>query len=352
MRAMLLIISLQLCLTAIAHGDEKKPAGEVYQERLEFDPVKNEWVAIAPPIAGTQEGDLALARLYLARNEFKKARKAFKQWRAMYPQSPQWPEALLYAAEVEISAEDAKPKSGDLVQAYKWLQEITTGWPGTETSDRAMRKTLIVAEMLLFKGRKQKVWGGTLWLSGKEEAIQMLDRIIDDYARESPIAEQALRLKADYHFGAGEFEEAEKAYARLMRDFPRGRYAKISLLRAGQSAFAQFPGVYFDDADLLEADVYLADFSKKYPGDAENNNGPELLGRIRESRAEKDFRVAQYYERVHKINPAAFYYRAVDRNYPGTTWAVQAHQRLIDIGGLPADSQPASEQAAAAHPDD
>jgi outer membrane protein assembly factor BamD (BamD/ComL family) len=340
MRSVLIIITFLGCLPSIALGADKKDNEDIYQERLEFDPATNKWVAIAPPIPGTQEGDLALARLYLARNKYKLARKSFKQWRAMYPQSPHWPDALLYSAETEIAAEDAKPKSGDLIKAYKWLQDIITGWPGTENSDRAMRKTLIIAEMLLFKDRKQKVWGGMFWLSGKDEALQMLDRIIDDYARETPIAEQALRLKADYHYGAGEFEEAEKAYARLMRDFPRGRYAKISLLRAGQSAFAQFPGVYFDDADLLEADVYLGDFSKKYPGDAENNNVPELQSRIRESRAEKDFRVAQYYERVHKMDPAAYYYRAVDRNYPGTTWAAQAHQRLIDIGGLPADTQP------------
>ena len=321
-------------------ADPKPDEELIYQERLEFDPVTNQWVAIAPPIPGTEEGDLALARLYLARNDFKEARKAFKEWRQKYPDSPKWPEALFYSAETEIAADDAKPKGGDLVQAYKWLQEVITGWPGTELADRSLRKTLVIAEMLLFKNRKQKVWKGTFWLSGKEEALQMLDRVIDDYARETPIAEQALRLKADYFYQAGEFDEAEKAYARLMRDFPRGRYAKFALLRAGQSAFAQFPGVEFDDADLLEADVYLEDFDKKYPVDAQQNNVPELLTGIRDSRAEKDFRVAKYYERVRQIDAAAFYYRVVDQSYPGTPWAAQAHQRLIDIGVIPTDTQP------------
>jgi len=61
-------------------------------------------------------------------------------------------------------------------------------------ADRAIRKEMIIAEMLLFKGRKQKIWKGMLWLSGKEEALQMLDRIIDEWARDTPVAEQAHRL--------------------------------------------------------------------------------------------------------------------------------------------------------------
>ncbi|GJQ25875.1 MAG: hypothetical protein HBSAPP02_09070 [Phycisphaerae bacterium] len=311
----------------------------LYQERLEYDPATGKWIAIAPPIPGTEDGDLALARFLLARNKYAKARKAFAAWMKAYPESPKWPEALLYAAETEISAEDEKPKAGDLIQAYEWLKEIVEGWPGTESADRALRKHLIIAEMLLFKDRKQKIWKGTLHLSAREEALQMLDRVIDDYARETPIAEQALRLKADYHYQAGEFEEAEEAYARLLRDFARGRYAKISLLRCGESAYARFPGVEFDDADLLEAEVYLQDFRAKYPKDAEESIVPQALARIRDSRAEKDFRVAQWYERIRRINAAAYYYRTVDRNYPDTTWGAQAHARLIAIGAIEPDEE-------------
>lgn len=162
----------------------------------------------------------------------------------------------------------------------------------------------------------------------------MLDRIIDDRARDTPIAEQALRLKADYHYANGEFEEAEQDYARLMRDYPRGKYAKFSLLRAGESALARFPGVDFDDADLLEAEVYLKDYQNKYPQEAADAMVPQLLTRVDESRAEKEYRVAQYYERTNEIDAAAFYYRLVSRDWEATTWGAQARQRLVDIGAV------------------
>jgi len=340
-----------LLLAAITAGTAADPP-ETFQERLEYDAESGEWIETAAPIPGTEEGDLALARSLVAREEFKDARKAFKAWFKTWPESAHWPEALFYAAENEVSAEDAKPKQGDLIKAYEWLEELLDGWPGTELSDRAIRKELIIAEMLLFKERKQKLWKGVLWLSGEEEALTMLDRIIDDRARDTPVAEQALRLKADYHYVNGDFEEAEEAYARLMRDYARGRYSKFALLRAGESALARFPGVDFDDADLLEAEVYLKDYRQKYPAEAGEYMVPQLLSRIEESRAEKDFRVAQYYRRVGQIDAAVFYYRMIERDWSATTWGGLAHQQLIELGAIepeiPADAVSAVDAAPAA----
>jgi outer membrane protein assembly factor BamD (BamD/ComL family) len=310
-------------------GDE-----ETYRERLEYNPATGQWVELAPPVPGTEEGDLAIARALLAKAEFKKARKAFAQWFKTYPDSARRPEALFYAAETEVSADDTKPRGGDLIQAYDWLQELIQGWPGSELADRALRKELIIAEMILFKGRKQKVWKGTLWLSATEEALHMLDKIIDDQARDTPVAEQALRLKADYHYQAGEFEEAELAYARLQRDFPRGRYHKIAALRSGESALARFPGVEFDEADLLEAELYLQDFQQKFPQDADPYGVPQKLVNIRERRAEKDYVIGRYYERVKKYDAAIYYYRQIEKNYGATTWAIQARNRLIALGAM------------------
>lgn len=329
-------ILIVLAAVATARAADDKPT---YHERLEYDAAKGQWIEIAPPIPGTEDGDLALARSLLAQCEYKAARKAFDEWFETYPESTLRPEALFYAAENEVSAEDTKPKSGDLMQAHRWLEEVLDGWPGTDIADRALRKELIIAEMLLFKDRRQRVWK-VMWLSAEEEALTILDRIIDERARETPIAEQALRLKADYHYISGNFEEAETAYARLMRDFPRGRYQKFAMLRAGESALARFPGVEFDDADLLEAEVYLKDFAQKYPKDAGAQQVPQTLARVSDQRAEKEFRVAQYYERTKQIDAAAYYYRLVEKDWSATTWAFEARNRLIAMGAMepPAES--------------
>jgi outer membrane protein assembly factor BamD (BamD/ComL family) len=350
LRGSLLGFFILLTLACAASAQDND---QTYHERLEFDPATGDWVEIAPPIPGTEEGDLALARSLLARGQYKKARKAFAEWMKTYPESTHWPEGLFYAAEAEVTAEELKPKQGDVIKAYTWLEELVKGWPGTELSARAIRKEMIIAELLLFKERKQKVWKGMLWLSGTEEALQMLDRIIDDYARETPTAEQALRMKADYHYLNGEFQEAELAYARLVRDFPRGRYHKIAMLRSGQSALARFHGVQFDDADLLEAEVYLADFQQRYPRESADSGVPQIVSNIHERRAEKDFLVGRYYERVKVPDAAIFYYRQVENNWPATIWATEARGRLVALGAVPLEVTPEEmgEQAPAPSPE-
>jgi len=303
-----------------------------YNERLEYDVTTGTWVEIPPPVPGTDAGDLAIARALLAKNEYGDARDAFDDWFDTYPESSLRDEALFYAAETEIAAEDANPKSGDLIQAHEWLEEVTEAWPGSDISDRALRRQLIIAEMLLFKDRKQRMLKGTLWLTAEEEALQILSKITDEWANGKPVAEQALRLKGDYHYQNGEFEEAELTYARLMREFPRGRYRKISLLRSGQSALARFPGVEFDDADLLEADVYFRDFQTQYATEAEAYRVPQTLQRIQDSLAHKEFTVASFYEHTRRLDSAAYYYRYIIDSWPESTWAAQSRERLVAIG--------------------
>lgn len=331
---MIRMLVLAFC-TAVAFSPAitlAQAGDQAYYERLEFDPETGEWRELAPPIPGTDGGDLALARSLLARGEFKEARKAFEKWFKTWPDSDLRAEALFYAAETEVSYEDADRKSGDLIKAYEWLEELLEAWPGTELADRAMRKELIIAEMLLFKDRKVRKLKGMLWLSGEDEAIDMLNRLTDYWAPNTPLAEQALRVKADYHFINGEYEEAELAYARLMREYERGKHRKVAMLRAGQSALARFPGVEFDDADLLEAEVYFNDFRRNYPQEAAEYQVPQTLDRITESLAQKEYTVGRFYERIRKVDAAAFYYRYVVATFPGTTWAGQAEGRLVALG--------------------
>ena len=343
----LIVVFIVLAQPSVVIGQEE---GEVYHERLEYDAATGQWIEIAPPIPGTDGGDLALARFMLARGEYKKARKAFKLWFKMYPDSSLRPQGLFYSAQTEVLAEESRRKGGDLIGAYEWLEELLEGWPGTELADRALRKELIIAEMLLFKHRKQKLWRGMLWLSATEEALDILNRIIDLWAPGKPVAEQALRRKADYHYINGEFEEAELAFSRLMRDFPRGKYHKIAMLRSGQSALARFPGVRFDEADLLEAEVYLKDFHERYPQEAAEYRVPQMLSRISESRAQKEYTIGQYYERTRAIDAAVYYYRWIVSQYPATTWAAEAQNRLVALGAAELAAAEAGVQAAAFTP--
>ncbi len=313
----------------VSLGQTARPRGQ-----LRYDPETKDWIEAAPAETGTPEGDLQIARDLLARRKYASARRAFALWRKEHPDSDLWPEALFAAADVEVYA-TAERRRNDLWRAYEWYEEIINGWAGTELADRAIRREIVVCEMFLFRGGKRRVFKGLLHVSAQEEALEGLNRIIDQHAPGTPLAEQALRMAADYHFGRGEFEESERAYARLARDFPRGQYERLALERAAASVLASFAGIEHDDAPLLEAEERYEQYAERFPKAAEEQGVPQTLEGIRNSRAQKEFTIGKYYERARRPSAAAYYYHYVRAAWPETIWAAQAGGRLEALGFEP-----------------
>ena len=132
-------------------------------------------------------------------------------------------------------------------------------------------------------------------------------------------------------------ENAKQEYAYLASEYPNGRYARFAMLRGAESAEALFPGIKFDDQPLIEADVLYRRVQDAYPTYARRESVSERLVSIRETRAAKEVDIARWYARAGVPDSAAFYYRLVVRDWPGTLAALDAERELIDLGfGAPA----------------
>lgn len=316
-----------MLLQSVAMAAKKQPI-EQYAERLTYDPQTGEWLELAPADPSTPEGQLELARAILARGdssrEFRRARKLLKKWVQNNYDSPRYAEGLYYYADAEFQL-------GYFMKSYELYERLLDDYGATELAERAFRNELVIAEVFL-SGRWRKVWRGLIRLPAYDEALDILERIATNRAPGTPIAEMAIKTKADYYYGKGDFSDAEQEYARLAREFPRSRYVRLALLRSAQAAFAGFHGVRFDDGSLVEAEERFEQFRSKYPRAAEEENVPLLLEQIRNMRAHKEYTIGLYYQRTKHPTAAAYYYRCVMRYWPDTTWASMAEQRLANLG--------------------
>jgi len=316
-----LLVGLVLA-TAIAA--EERP---VHREKVEYDASASAWVAQSPPVPGTPEGDLRLARGAFAEGDLREAGRRIGEWIRTYGQGHElYPQAAILRAEVEISRRD-------YYKAHKHLQQFLNEYAGTELVVRAAELEFVIAEVFL-SGTRRKFLGLRI-LKADDIAISILDDLTTNYP-EANLAERAVKTKADYYYRQGEFSLAEMEYAQIVKDFPRSRYVRYAMRRSADAALASFNGIQFDDAPLIEAEERYRDYLVGYPGSGEQEGVGLILQDIRSQRAAKEFEIGRYYERTGHNRAAAFYYRSTVDNWADTIAASRAQERLARLA--PEDS--------------
>jgi len=302
-------------------------------EQLIYDPVQDRWVRAPEPVPGTEDGDLGIARQWLAREDYRTARKALKRWISRYgAASSRYPEALYLLATAELEL-------GEYHAANKGYERLLNDYPGSPYAERALEGRFRVAEQYLAGKRRKAMWG-LLRIKDREGGLKILDDIIVNYP-DTPLAEKAQLAKADYYYERHEFELAEDEYARFAHNFPRSRYQAKALLWSAYAALASFPGIDFDETSLLAAKERFEAFLRAYPDQARQFEVPVLLEQIANTRADKTVAIARFYERTGAPQAARYYYRATITRWPEAPAAAEARARLAALG-MPVEQAPTS----------
>lgn len=293
-------------------------------ERLTYDEKSGQWLITPAPSPGTEDGDLDIARQWLAREDYETAAKVMKAWMKQYGQeSPRYPEALYVQGSAFLGKNDYR-------SAHETFQILLNDYPGSEYAERALKADFTIGEQYL-AGKKRKALWGLLRVKDREGGVKIMDDMVANYS-DTPLAEMAQMSKADYYYARGEFELAEDEYATFATMFPNSGWRARALMLSAMSALASFPGVRFDDAGLIEAQERFREFRREYPQAAERDNVPLLMDEIAAKRAEKIYTVGQFYDKSRDFKTAAYYYRAAANSWPGTPAAVRAEARLIELG--------------------
>lgn len=321
------------CLVTLgisAFGPIESPAGEVpvppkrHAEHLVFNERTGEWEHGVEPVPGTEDGDLDIARQWLARGEYKTSCKITKDWLKQYGNdAPRYPEALYLHGTAYL-------EQGLYRQAHKAYQELLNNYPGSEFAESALSQEFRIAEQYM-AGKRKRIWGGLLWFKDREGGIAIMDDMVANYS-DTPLAEMAQMAKADYYFTRGELDLAESEYATFARDYPRSRWHARALLMSARCAQGRFPGIKFDEAPLIEAEERYRQYQREYPAAAQRDEVSTTLEQIAATRADKTLDIGKFYQKTEKFQAARFYYRETIVRWPKTPAAIEARNRLAAIG--------------------
>lgn len=338
------LLNLFLCgmfAVALCQADPPAGAGEPPSDRaeqLEFDPKTGEWIEIEPPQPGTPVGDLAIARRHLTDGHASRSRRALKKWFKVHGED----HALAREARLQLAATRLADRK--YYQAHKIVASIAAEFGTDDITIQAVEMDFVIAEVFL-SGTKRK-WAGMRIAPARDLGIKILDHIVANYP-DTSLAQNALKTKADYYYQRGDFDLAEDEYNQLVFMFPRSQWLLEASLRRAQATLAQYGGTKFDDAALIEAEEQFLMFRNSFPRAIGTHDIDLTLEDIRNTRADKEYSIGEYYDRVGQADAAVFYFRSVLENWPGTVAATRAQ---VALGGsdlwdtapanLPAQQEP------------
>lgn len=308
-------------------------------EQLEFDPQTGKWLEIEPPQPGTPVGDLAIARRHLTDGQTSRSRKALKKWFKIHGTN----HAL--AREVRLQLAATRLADRKYYEAHKIVASIAAEFGTDDITIQAVEMDFVIAEVFL-SGTKRK-WVGMRIAPAQDLGIKILDNIVANYP-DTSLAQQALKTKADYYYQRGDFDLAEDEYYQLVFLFPRSQWLLEATLRRAQATLAQYGGTKFDDAALIEAEERFLMFRESFPRAVGAHDIDLTLEDIRNTRAQKEYSIGEYYDRVGQAEAAVFYFQSVLEHWPGTVAAIRAQVALGESGSW--DAAPADLSAQQAPP--
>jgi outer membrane protein assembly factor BamD len=300
------------------------------QGQNEYELLGEKWTPAAAPAEGTPEGEIALIRRHVARNEHGKAVRAVKKFLKRYPASDLTEEAMLLAGEAELDREH-------YFQAYEWYEKQLDQYPSGQYSDRALAREYSIAEAFL--AGKKRIVLGFIRLPAQDEGVEILTRVAE-HAPGTDLAQRALLTIGDYYFGDRQWLQATEAYDNYVAIFPDGNQLRYALLQGARATYRQYRGPRYDETPLLDARQRFDAFQSLYPQAAQAADVAQTLDTIENQLAQKQLHIARFYARTDKPQGARFYYNRVIELYPDTPAAAEASQQLAQMGPAPQPAMP------------
>jgi outer membrane protein assembly factor BamD (BamD/ComL family) len=174
-------------------------------------------------------------------------------------------------------------------------------------------------------------------------ALESLQRV-HTHDITGPTADKAIFWCGYVNFIRGNFSEADQFFSQMVEMHPDSPLRPQAIALAIQSKNNATGGASYDGRKCAEALRLVNVAEATVPELANDPDAAEKLTRakfaIRAQQAEKDFMMADYYQRTCHPGSAVFYYELVRRRYAGTRYADLATERQARLVKMMQDGHP------------
>lgn len=265
---------------------------------------------------------------------FSEAANDFRMASAMWPDSAIEEDALYFEGESYFFADR-------YVQANRAFEKLIARYSGTKHLDMAENRRYAVAIYWL----QLSETGSSLSLSDPKrpksglarEARRVLHRIrIDDPT--GKLADDATLTLAKAFMREKRHYEAADTLEDLRKNYPGSKHQFDAHMLELEARLSGYQGKSYDDTPLRKADEILKSIVRQFPKQSKENIDylDQQSTSIQNLLAERDYGMAQYFEKRGENLAAKYHYEKVAERFAGSSIESQVRERIAEVEQLPA----------------
>jgi outer membrane protein assembly factor BamD (BamD/ComL family) len=218
----------------------------------------------------------------------------------------------------------------DWARAAKEYEKFLNNYPDSELYQAALERRYDIATGFIH-GQKRKVFK-IFRFPAYSQGVDMI-REVSDRAGDSPISQRALETLATRQTEKEKYLDAYETWAEMASKWPTGETGQQTQFGMAYSLHSAYKGPRYDAAVLASAKSYYQNIIARYPNEAQEAQIEDKIQLVDQQMAYKQYNIALFYERTDRPEAAKIYFKRVIDEYPGTTAARLAQEKMAFITG-------------------
>jgi len=281
----------------------------------------------------TAELQVEYTRSLVLNGDLSKAMNETDKFSKFYPDTD-------FADDNQFLRGEIKLARKEYVDAAEEFQQVISMYPESPLYDQVISNQYEIGDTLYEKGRLkiQRASEGFRPLRGLnrfnpfkrrplKKAIDVYTIVIDNQPFTAEAAEAQYKTGLCY-FTREEYLEAGFEFRRVIEDYGNSKWVREAYFHLTRSYEEAALSPDYDQAPSNLAITSIAQFRRRYPGDARVAERREVSEEMRERIAEQRYRTAKFYEKRVHLDSARLYYEIVASKFEGTKAAEKAEKWL------------------------
>ena len=216
-------------------------------------------------------------------------------------------------------------EKGDYLKAFRCYKRLVETYPQSERFGEVIEREFRIGNLFL-SGKKAK-FAGLEILPSLPRAAEVFQHI----GKHAPFSEYGDR--AQFQLGVtyrkwGHYADALKSFQEIIDQYPQSELVSQARYQLAETSYLRSAAEFRNQRALDDASTQVDRFLTRYPDSNISEKAARLRQAIDEKNAEKNYRIAVYYEKQNYLQSALIYYTDVSTRYPDTQWGKKSLQKL------------------------